>query len=235
LIAQASHQWSGQGPHADLHAEHRVGDVDHADLRAEHLPGVVRRAGHLRAVHDAGHHVGHASHLGSPAVRRTRVVRNPRQLKPVQAPEHDVADPGALEAVDVTRDEDKAPKLIGYHVNNSVFITVRDISKLGDVLDKIVSLGANSIGGISFGVANREAVENEARKLAMADAITKAKLFAQAAGAELGDVLTISEQGGYQPCFEKRAAAPMAAAAPVPIEAGTEAVGMQVSVTWELK
>ena len=134
-----------------------------------------------------------------------------------------------------TRDEDKAPKLIGYHVTNSVFITVRDISKLGEVLDKIVSLGANSIGGISFGVANREGIENEARKLAMADAITKAKLFAQAAGAELGEVMSISEQGGFQPYFEKRAAAPMAAAAPVPIEAGTESVSMQVSVTWELK
>ena len=133
------------------------------------------------------------------------------------------------------RDEDKAPKLVGYHVTNSVFITVRDITKLGEVLDKIVSLGANSIGGISFGVANREAVENEARKLAMADAIAKAKLFAEAAGAKLGEVMTISEQGGYQPYFEKRAAAPMAAAAPVPIEAGTESVSMQVSVTWELK
>lgn len=134
-----------------------------------------------------------------------------------------------------TRDEDKAPKLIGYHVNNSVFITLRDISKLGEVLDKIVSLGANSIGGISFGVANREAVENEARKLAMADAIAKAKLYAEAAGAELGEVMTISEEGGYRPYFEKRAAAPMASAAPVPIEAGTESVSMQVSVTWELK
>jgi uncharacterized protein len=120
-------------------------------------------------------------------------------------------------------------------VTNSVFITVRDISKLGEVLDKIVSLGANSIGGISFGVANREGIENEARKLAMADAIAKATLYAEAAGAELGPVMTISEQGGFQPYFEKRAAAPMAAQAPTPIEAGTESVSMQVSVTWELK
>jgi len=133
------------------------------------------------------------------------------------------------------RDEDKAPKLIGYRVTNSVYITVRDIGKLGEVLDKIVSLGANSIGGISFGVANREGIENEARKLAMADAIAKAKLYAEAAGAELGEVMTISEQGGFQPYFEKRAAAPMASAAPVPIEAGTESVSMQVGVTWELE
>jgi uncharacterized protein YggE len=133
------------------------------------------------------------------------------------------------------RDDGKPAKLVGYHVTNSVFITVRDISKLGEVLDKIVDFGANSIGGIAFGVANREGIENEARKLAMADAIAKAKLFAEAAGAKLGEVMTISEQGGYQPYFEKRAAAPMAASAPVPIEAGTESVSMQVSVTWELK
>ena len=133
------------------------------------------------------------------------------------------------------RDDGKPAKLVGYHVTNSVFITLRDISKLGEVLDKIVGFGANSIGGVAFGVADREGVENEARKLAMADAIAKAKLYADAAGAELGPVLTISEQGGYQPYFEKRAAAPMASAAPVPIEAGTESVSMQVSVTWELK
>ena len=133
------------------------------------------------------------------------------------------------------RDDGKPAKLVGYHVTNSVFITLRDISKLGEVLDKIVGFGANSIGGIAFGVADREGVENEARKLAMADAIAKAKLYADAASAELGPVVTISEQGGYQPYFEKRAAAPMASAAPVPIEAGTESVSMQVSVTWELK
>jgi uncharacterized protein YggE len=133
------------------------------------------------------------------------------------------------------RDDGKPAKLIGYHVTNSVFITVRDISKLGEVLDKIVGFGANSIGGISFGVADREAVENEARKLAMADAIAKAKLYAEAAGAELGPVMTISEQGGFQPYYEKRAAAPMAASAPVPIEAGTESVSMHVRVTWELR
>jgi uncharacterized protein len=134
-----------------------------------------------------------------------------------------------------TSDEKRPARLIGYRVTNSVLITVRDIGKLGEVLDRIVSLGANSIGGISFGLANREAVEMEARKLAMADAIAKAKLYADAAGAQLGLVQTIAEQGGYQPYFEKRAAAPMAAAAPVPIEAGTEQVSIQVSVTWELK
>jgi uncharacterized protein YggE len=134
------------------------------------------------------------------------------------------------------RDDGKPAKLVGYHVTNSVYITVRDIKKLGEVLDKVVSLGANSIGGITFGLANREVVEMEARKLAMQDAIAKAKLYAEAAGAELGPVMTISESGGYQPYYEKRvAAAPMAAQAPVPIEAGTEQVSMQVSVTWELK
>ncbi|HEY8276970.1 MAG TPA: SIMPL domain-containing protein [Methyloceanibacter sp.] len=133
------------------------------------------------------------------------------------------------------RDDGRPAKLTGYRVTNSVYITVRDIGKLGEVLDKVVSLGANSIGGISFGVANREAVENEARKLAMADAIAKAKLYAEAGGAELGEVMTINEQGGFQPYYEKRAAAPIAAQAPVPIEAGTESVSMQVSVTWELK
>jgi uncharacterized protein YggE len=133
------------------------------------------------------------------------------------------------------RDDNKQAKLVGYHVTNSVYITVRDVAKLGEVLDKVVSLGANSIGGISFGVSNPEALEVEARKLAMSNALAKAKLYAEGAGAELGPVQTISEQGGPQPYYE-RAAAPMAMAAKAaPIEAGTASIDMQVNVTWELK
>jgi uncharacterized protein YggE len=68
----------------------------------------------------------------------------------------------------------------------------------------------------------------------MEDAIAKAKLYAEAAGAELGPVMTISEQGGYVPRFA--AAPPMEAAAKaVPIEPGTEKLDIEVQVTWELK
>ena len=116
-----------------------------------------------------------------------------------------------------------------------MFITVRDISKLGEVLDKIVSLGANSIGGISFGVANREAWRTRRGSSPWRTPSPRRSSSRKPRAPSSAPVMTISEQGGFQPYFEKRAAAPMAAQAPVPIEAGTESVSMQVSVTWELK
>jgi uncharacterized protein len=133
-------------------------------------------------------------------------------------------------------DDKRPPRLVGYSVFNSVYVSMHDTAKLGGVLDQLVSAGSNSIGGISFGIDKPEALENEARKLAMEDAIAKAKLYAEAAGAELGPVQTITEQGGYVP-YSYPAAPRMEATAAkqVPIEPGTQNVDIQVQVTWELK
>ncbi len=134
------------------------------------------------------------------------------------------------------RDDGKPARIIGYSVANAVYVTTHDIGKLGTILDQLVTAGANSIGGISFDIDNPDELQNEARKAAMADAIAKAKLYVEAAGAELGPVMTIAEQGGYMP--RSMAAAPMmeaTAAKPVPIEPGTQNIDIEVQVTWELK
>jgi len=131
--------------------------------------------------------------------------------------------------------EGRAAFITGYRVTNSVHITVHDRTKLGDVLDTAVSLGANQIGSISFGVSEPEALKDEARKLAMHNAIANAKLYAEAAGVELGPVLSITEEeGGYIPRYAE-AAAPRAMAMAVPIEAGTATVQVKIRVTWELR
>jgi len=131
--------------------------------------------------------------------------------------------------------EGHAAFITGYRVRNSVHITVHDTGKLGEILDKVVSLGANQIGSISFGVSEPEALKDEARKQAMGKAIADAKLYAEAAGVELGPVLSITEEdGGYMPRFAE-AAAPMAMAKAVPIEAGTATVQVKIRVTWELR
>jgi len=126
------------------------------------------------------------------------------------------------------------PVIVGYRVTNQVRITLRDTAKLGAILDKVVSLGANQIGSIEFGVSEPEALKDEARKLALKNATENAKVYTEAAGVGLGPILSISEQeSSYQPRFAP-AAARMEAAAPAPIEAGTASVQVRVNVTWEL-
>ena len=133
------------------------------------------------------------------------------------------------------RDDGRYTRIVGYTVSNTVYVKMHDVGKLGAVLDALVTAGSNSIGGISFGIDKPEERENEARKLAMQDAIAKAKLYAEAAGAELGPVQSISEQGGYVPYFPAAPRMEAAAAKAVPIEPGTQDVDIQVQVTWELK
>ncbi len=127
----------------------------------------------------------------------------------------------------------RSARVTGYRVVNQVRITTRDIPKLGELLDLVVTLGANQAGGISFDVSNAETLKDEARRQAVANALRRAKLFAEAAGATVGDVLTITEEAMPEPpIFAGRA---MAADAAVPIERGSQSLKVSVQVTWSLR
>jgi len=128
------------------------------------------------------------------------------------------------------------PKINGYVVTNSVTIRVRDLPSLGQVLDKQVTVGANTINGVSFAVADPSKLLDDARKAAFADARAKAELYAGVAAVELDRIVSISESQGFdqpQPYAMKSMA--MAEAAPVPIEAGELTFSINVSVQWELE
>jgi uncharacterized protein len=129
----------------------------------------------------------------------------------------------------------KAPVINGYTAINQVTIVVRDLAKLGETLDGALTAGANQMGGISFDVSAAETLKDEARKAAMVNARRRAELYAAAAGATLGPVLSIAEDvrmAGPQPVYGRMKA--MAASA-VPVEAGSVDLGTTVHVTWALK
>ena len=127
--------------------------------------------------------------------------------------------------------DNRPPQINGYRVNNQVRVTVRDLAKLGELLDQIVGLGANQAGGISFEVSQAETLKDEARRQAVANAYRRAQLFATAAGAKVGEVVTIAEEVieiGPRPMGRVRS---MAAEA-VPIERGSQTLEVRVQVTW---
>lgn len=131
------------------------------------------------------------------------------------------------------------PRIVGYRVDNTVQITARQISKLGELLDGLVKAGANQIHGISFRVDNPEKLMDEIRKRAMADAKGKAELLAGEAGVVLGSPIKIVDEGvGPQPprpLYAPRMEMMARAAAPMPIAAGEQELGVTVHVTYELK
>ena len=138
---------------------------------------------------------------------------------------------------DYGQNNGQPPKMVGYDVSNNVTISVRKLESLGAVLDQVVSSGSNQINGVSFQVAKPEAATDEARKLAVASALAKAKIYTEAAGVGLGAIINISEGGGYQPpapVFAK-AMRSEGASADVPIAQGEQVIGMDVNITWEIK
>ena len=127
------------------------------------------------------------------------------------------------------------PKINGYQVANTVAVTVRALDTLGAILDKSVTIGANTISGVTFEVADLSALYDEARKAAFADARAKAELYATAAGGTLNEINSISESQAFdspQPVamYSMRAEA----AADVPVEGGELAFAINVNVQWEL-
>lgn len=123
------------------------------------------------------------------------------------------------------------PDIIGYTVRNNVHITVRDLSGFGVVLDGVVEAGANQVQGISFDVAERGDLEMKATANAVRDAVAKARNIADAAGIELGEILTINT-GGVGPAPRQFLA--RAAAEGVPVAAGELTVRAQVSVVFAI-
>jgi uncharacterized protein YggE len=123
-----------------------------------------------------------------------------------------------------------------YHVSNQVDVTVRDVSKLGDVLDKVVAAGANNIYGVNFSVDDPSKLQADARTKAFADAKARAQSLAQLAGVSLGDVVTVSEFGsGSSPIMDMKSAAMGLGGGGAPIQPGALEVSMNVQVTFAIK
>ncbi|WP_137130264.1 SIMPL domain-containing protein [Rhizobium sp. FY34] len=91
------------------------------------------------------------------------------------------------------QDGSEMPKITGYQVSNSLTVRVRDLKKLGALLDQSIKLGINQGGQISFTNADPKGAMDEARRNAVTDAMAKAATLAQAAGGSLGPVISIVE------------------------------------------
>ncbi len=130
---------------------------------------------------------------------------------------------------------EEPPRIVGYQVNNSLTVRIRDLAKLGDIIDMSVTLGINQGGNIVFTNDDPSAAITEARKAAMADAISKATTLTQAANVGLGKILTITEQSfSPRPVPIARAEMAMRASDSVPVATGENTYRIQVNATFAL-
>lgn len=125
-----------------------------------------------------------------------------------------------------------------YVVDNTVYVTVRKLDQLGDLLDTVVKAGANTVNSVQFDVANKAEVLKQARAEAMKDAESQAKELAAAAGVSLGEIQSIGFMDNQPvPLFDgKGGGGPLAAqAAAVPIQTGQLSFTVTVNVIYAIK
>lgn len=124
------------------------------------------------------------------------------------------------------------PQTDGFRAELTMSVRVRDLSALSGILAAVAQDGANRFSGLQFALSQPQEAEDAARQVAVADALRKARLYAQAAGGSVGQVVSISESGeGNYP--QMRMAADQGSGAA--IAEGELTISEQVTVVIELR
>jgi len=135
-----------------------------------------------------------------------------------------------------TRDQEI---VVGYRVTNMVTAKIRDIDKVGSIIDAVAVAGGDltRIDNISFSIDDPSAYFEEARQKAMADAEAKAELLARLAGVSLGKPTYISEGIQIPPPIYPRAVyeeVPIPAPAAPPISPGEMEISLTLQVAYAI-
>lgn len=127
--------------------------------------------------------------------------------------------------------EDWKPQILGYKVVNNLNVTTTLLEELGEILDAAIAAGGNSIGNIQFSLKEPRKHRKEAITKAAQNAMQDARNLAEAAGVQLGRILSLAlDQAEVRPLFK----AAMRSEG-VPIEAGDVDVHASVTITYELQ
>lgn len=132
---------------------------------------------------------------------------------------------------------DRGQVLRGYEVSQSVIVKIRDLDKVGQVVERAGSLGANQVGGLNFTIDEPEELRQQARIKALENATEKAESLAKVAGVKLGKLVSFNENDFLQPPVFRTFAleAGIGGAVPTPdIEPGSQDITVNVTVTYEV-
>lgn len=132
--------------------------------------------------------------------------------------------------------ENQPPVITGYQASNTVNVVVRDIAKLGRILDALVATGANQVNGPTFDIDKKDPVYDEARRAALDKARQRADMYAQALGLRVRRIVSIDETGGMgipRP-VPMMAMAKMERDVATPISPGENVLSVNLDVVFEL-
>jgi len=139
--------------------------------------------------------------------------------------------------VNLGPNNDEGGHLNGYAADNQLSVTMRDLSKAGAQLDSITAAAGDSarISSVQLGFNHDDALKSSARADAVKRARAQAEEMAKAAGADVGNVRTITDVTSSTPVYGPEAASDAAGASAVPIAPGTQELSIQVRVVFDLR
>ena len=176
------------------------------------------------------------------AIRRNaeQMARVVASIKAAGIAAKDVQTSGVSLNPDYAYVANRPPRIKGYYASNTVNATVRDIGRLGGILDALVATGANQINGPMFDIEDKDAVLDQAREKALAKARARADAYAKRLGLRVARIVSIDETGGRgtpQPVRGRGAIVEQASAADAgaPIAPGENVLGVTLDVVYELE
>ena len=175
----------------------------------------------------------------SEAATKMDAVMN--QLKTSGVDDKDIATAQYSVEPVMTYNQNEPPKVTGFRVTNIVNVKLRDTTKAGKLIDDLVTSGANTVYGLSFGFSDPSAILKQARAQAVADARSKAEQLATLSGVSLGAPLLIQDSGSNTPPVPMQMAgdamagkAAGGASAPA-INPGQQEIRVDISVEYAIK
>ncbi len=133
------------------------------------------------------------------------------------------------------------PIIIGYQAFENLEVKIRKIDDAGKVIQNIGSLGVSDLNGPNFTVDKEDVLKAEARKKAIEDAESKAKILAKDLGVKLGKIISFNEGNSPMPMFdqsfglESSKAVAGRAFAPAELPKGENTISSDVTITYQIK
>jgi len=127
------------------------------------------------------------------------------------------------------------PRFTGYVASNQLSVTLRDVAKAGETIDKLIAAGATNISGPNFAIDDPAPMLAQARGAALKSAKAQADFYAQAAGYRAARLISITESNsGGMPPMPMMAAARFKADASTPVEPGQVSASVTLTVQYAL-
>lgn len=133
--------------------------------------------------------------------------------------------------------EGQPPLITGYEARNSVTVALADLQKVGPVIDAAAGAGANDVGGISFTLRKDRPARDQALAEATREAVSKARVIAEALGGRIVRIVEVQEEGVQRPrpVYEDQMQMRTMAATATPIEIGTLDITSRVQLIAEIE